>query len=113
MVTLSDAITKQRRVYYLGAYGSDASYELYYRLVRQWKDAGRRLFDQPERSSPAKPAGPLIGELVLQYFQHIRGFYSRLERCTSARHSRSSTSILAARRPPPSRRATWTCCATR
>jgi len=42
IVTLTDAVTKRRRDYWLGEYGSPASRERYHRLIAAWEAGGPR-----------------------------------------------------------------------
>lgn len=46
IVTLTDAVTKWRRDYWLGEPGSPQSREMYHRVIAEWEaNDGRRLFD--------------------------------------------------------------------
>ncbi len=45
IVTLTDAVTKRRRDYWLGEPGSPESRELYHRVIAEWEANGRRLID--------------------------------------------------------------------
>ncbi len=56
IVTLSDVVTKRRRDFYLGLYGTPESRERYACLLAQWESGGRRL---PAASD--KPKGPTLG----------------------------------------------------
>ena len=42
IVTPTDAVTKRRRDYWLGGYGSLTSRERYHRLIAAWEAGGRR-----------------------------------------------------------------------
>ena len=42
IVTLTDAVTKRRKDFWLGEYGSTASREAYHRVVAEWEANGRR-----------------------------------------------------------------------
>ncbi len=76
IVTLTDSLTKRRRDFYLGPYGSVASRELYARLLAQWERDGRRLPTDSHR--PDEPAcGPTITQLCLAYWQSIQGSYTQ------------------------------------
>jgi len=48
IVTLTDAVTKRRRDYWLGEYGTPASRERSHRLIAAWEAGGRR---HPDPSS--------------------------------------------------------------
>ena len=43
IVTLTDAVTKKRRDYWLGPHGTKESREQYHRVIAEWKANGRRL----------------------------------------------------------------------
>ena len=43
IVTLRDAVTKERRDYWLGLHNSPESRERYHRLIAEWEAAGRCL----------------------------------------------------------------------
>ncbi len=59
------------RVYYLGKHGTPKSKEAYARFISQLSQ-GR----EPERSRPVPVATPLlIGELVLQFWEHCKSYY--------------------------------------
>jgi len=47
IVTLTDAVTKRRKDYWLGPFDSPASRERYHRLIAEWEARGRRL-PEPE-----------------------------------------------------------------
>ncbi len=55
IVTLTDSATKRRRDYWLGAFGSPGSRELYHRLIAAWEAGGRRLPD-PDEFRPSRSA---------------------------------------------------------
>ena len=42
IVTLTDPVTKRRRGYWLGEYGTPASRERYHRFIAAWEAGGRR-----------------------------------------------------------------------
>jgi len=79
LVTLSDSITKERRDYWLGPYGSLESRELYHRLLGEWEANHRRL---PERPDPAGADnnGLTIAEMILAYHRWAQSMrYSEAE----------------------------------
>lgn len=45
IVTLTDAVTKRRKDYWLGEHGSPESREMYHRVIAEWEANGRRLPD--------------------------------------------------------------------
>lgn len=63
LVTLTDAATKKRRDYWLGAYGSAASRELYHRIIAAWEAADRCLPD-PADFLPASALTRVAGVLT-------------------------------------------------
>ena len=73
-VTLTDAVTKRRRLYRLGPYGSDASRELYARVLVEWEASGRRL---PETAADRDPGGMTVTQLCHAYWSAMRGHRSR------------------------------------
>lgn len=83
IVTLTDALTKKRRDFWLGPYGSPESRECYHRVIAEWEGRGRRL---PPRSMPsasvsASPGGQrlTINELILEYWAWATPYYSASE----------------------------------
>ncbi|GAB4550492.1 MAG: site-specific integrase [Phycisphaerales bacterium] len=74
IVTLTDAVTKRRRDYWLGEYGTPESRELYYRVLAEYESLGRRLPDPlgaaPAAASPTT-GGPDIDELALEYWRRV------------------------------------------
>lgn len=52
LVTLTDAVTKKRRDYWLGEYGTPESRELYYQVIAEWEARGRRF---PPRRALSQP----------------------------------------------------------
>ena len=75
LVTLCDAVTKQRRDYWLGEYDTPESRERYYRVIAAWEAAGRRLpaIDvNRERSDPSQTA---IVEVILEYWRWAESYY--------------------------------------
>lgn len=95
LVTLTDSRTKKRRDYWLGAYGSPESRELYHLLIAQWEAQGRRLPDlfysqQRMESQITKRAidggrdkqstHETINDLISAYWQWTKTYYSTSER---------------------------------
>ena len=78
IVTLTDALTKRRRDYWLGAYGSPESRELYHQVLAAWEACGRRL---PPPLTPSRrrdeEQGPLVSEILLGYWRWFNGHTSR------------------------------------
>lgn len=72
IVTLTDAVTKRRKDYWLGEHGSPESRELYHRVIAEWEANGRRLFD-PDFEKPATgddPEGGItISELCARFWR--------------------------------------------
>lgn len=79
LVTLTDAVSKKRRDYWLGTYGTPESRELYHRIIAEWEARGRRLPEPEEAgadSSPAKPSsGITISEVIHRYWPWAEGYY--------------------------------------
>lgn len=74
IVTLTDAVTKRRKDYWLGEYGSPESRQLYYRVLADYEALGRRLPDLPDAAPSAASAaagGPDVDELALQYWRRV------------------------------------------
>ena len=67
IVTLTDAVTKQRRDYWLGPHGSPESRERYHRLIAEWEAAGRRL-PAPIDDPHGPCAQTTVGEIVHAYW---------------------------------------------
>ncbi len=77
VVTLTDSISKQRREYQLGKYGSASSRTLYYQLLAEFEAAGKRL-PPVDRCDPDQ-AGTTVSELCLVYLEWVKGYYSTSE----------------------------------
>jgi len=77
LVTLTDAVTKRRRDYWLGEYGTPESRERYHRLIAEWEARGRRLPDPAVIDSPGQSAdgGPTVKEIVHEYWSWAKGYY--------------------------------------
>jgi integrase len=78
IVTLTDALTKKRKDYWLGEFGSAASHENYHRIMAEWESRGRRL--PPAIASPtngdADAHAITVNELVLAYWKHAESYYT-------------------------------------
>jgi integrase len=69
VVTLTDAITGQRKDFLLGKHNTDVSREEYKRVVLEWESRSRRL---PQ----VEPSRDLtIAELIARYWQHVEAYY--------------------------------------
>ena len=78
LVTLTDAVTKQRRDYWLGEHGSPQSRELYHQVLAEWEANGRRLPDPPNgNDGPA--AGVTVAEVLNRYWRWAQTMYSASE----------------------------------
>lgn len=78
IVTLTDAVTKKRRDYWLGEHGTRASRELYFRLLAEYEALGRRLPDLPDaapNAAAARTRGPDVDELAHQYWRRVAREY--------------------------------------
>lgn len=76
LVTLTDAVTKRRRDFYLGPQGTPASRELYFRVIAEWEAAGRRWpMLQPDTPTASDPNALSVGELVRRYWHWAKGYY--------------------------------------
>lgn len=74
IVTLMDAVTKERRDYWLGAFGTPESRERYHRLIADWESQGRVL-PSPEEPSGG-PAQIAIEEIIAPYWKWAQSFYA-------------------------------------
>ncbi len=76
IVTLTDAVTKRRKDFWLGPYGSAESRELYHRVIAEWEAAGRRLAALSAASDNPRPAdGKKIKEVIHQYWIWAKEYY--------------------------------------
>ncbi len=75
LVTLTDAVTKCRRDYWLGEYDTPESRERYHRLIAEWEARGRRL-PPADFQDPAAPhaSGVTISEVIHAFWQHARAY---------------------------------------
>jgi integrase len=69
VVTLTDAVTGQRKDCLLGKHDTPASKEDYKRVVLEWEANGRRL------PAAARASDLTITELIDRYWQHVEGYY--------------------------------------
>lgn len=76
LVTLTDAVTKRRRDYWLGEYGTSASRERYHRLIAEWEANGRRLPDPAvvDGGADAASGEVTIKEVIREYWRWARGY---------------------------------------
>ena len=78
IVTLTDALSGKRKDYWLGEYGSRASYERYHRLLARWEACGRR-FPPPEESESGEPRVVrcvLVQDISAAYWEHASSYYT-------------------------------------
>lgn len=83
IVTLTDSVTKRRRDYWLGAYGSPSSRERYHRLIAVWEAGGRRHPDPAdagiERGASAQPevadGRPTVAMVIAAYWRWTQRYY--------------------------------------
>jgi len=52
LVTLTDSVTKKRRDYWLGEYGTPQSRECYHRVIAEWEADARRFSEPGALSAP-------------------------------------------------------------
>ena len=86
LVTLTDAVTKRRRDYWLGEYGTPASRERYHRLIAEWEANGRRLPDpEPSVSAGRCLDGPTISEVIERRLGagHVTTILASTSRCSA------------------------------
>jgi len=73
IVTLTDAVTKRRRDYWLDEPGSPQSREMYHRVIAEWEANGRRLFDadfeKPPVGGDGDDDGITISELCARFWR--------------------------------------------
>lgn len=77
VVTLTDAETRERRDFYLGEYGTEASRQRYLALLREWEARGRRL-DQ-DRGPARAVVGPTVSQICWRYVHAVGARYSKGE----------------------------------
>lgn len=76
LVTLTDAVTKRRRDYWLGEYGTPESRERYHRLIAEWEANGRRLPHLQEAEGTADQ-GMTVAELIAEYWRWASSYYNK------------------------------------
>lgn len=76
LVTLTDAVTKRRKDFWLGPNASPESRELYHRVIAQWEAGGRRLSAlSVADDSPRSAAGLMVKRIVHQYWAWAKDYY--------------------------------------
>jgi len=78
IVTLTDSVTKKRRDFWLGEFGTSASRECYHRLIAEWEALGRRLPTQKPilSSSPSDETDtPTITVIIAAYWKWAKSYY--------------------------------------
>ena len=78
IVTLTDSVTRYRKDYWLGAYGSPESRELYHRVLAQWESGGRRLPVTLD-DKPADIAQVSVTEVLNAYWKWASKYYGHSE----------------------------------
>jgi hypothetical protein len=78
IVTLTDSVTGYRKDFWLGAYGSPESRELYHRLLAQWEANDRRLPVTLD-DKPAEIAQVSMVEVLNAYWKWAGGHYGTSE----------------------------------
>jgi len=80
IVTLTDSLTRQRRDYWLGEYGTPESRERYHRLIAEWEASGRRLPPPIYRhSAGAAGTGIRLVEMLRDYWRWASQAYDQGE----------------------------------
>lgn len=76
IVTLMDCVTRKRRDYHLGPFGSPESREAYHRVIAAWEANGRKLpSDADPTIAVAVHSCPSISEVVRDYWRWAEGYY--------------------------------------
>lgn len=76
IVTLTDAVSKRRKDFWLGPYGSADSRERYHRIIAAWEAGGRRLSGLSALDeNPPAGVGPRIKEIIHQYWTWAKDYY--------------------------------------
>ncbi len=75
IVTLTDSVTRYRKDYWLGRYGSPESRELYHRVLAQWESGGRRLPVTLD-DKPADIAQVSVAEVLAAYWKWATDQYA-------------------------------------
>lgn len=80
LVTLTDSVTKKRRDYWLGEYGSPESRELYHRVIAEWEAKGRRWPDlHPGEMTPGAPGALQLVEMLNRFYKWAEQFHDQGE----------------------------------
>ena len=69
LVTLMDAVTRERRDYWLGTHGTSESRERYHRLIARWESQGRTL--PPPEDAPAGAGSITLGGIDLRDLRRL------------------------------------------
>lgn len=73
LVTLTDAVTRRRRDYWLGEAGTRESRELYHRVIAAWEANDRRLPRHPrDEGTERAQDGPVIIEVIRDFLKWAR-----------------------------------------
>ncbi len=77
IVTLTDSVTRQRRDFRLGEFGTPESREAYHRVIAQWEANARRFPPQEAMRSSivVQSSGPCVSEIILEYWRWAEGYY--------------------------------------
>src|SRR5262249_42165330 len=75
LVTLTDAVTRKRRDYWLGEHDSPASRESYHRVIAEWEASGRRLPADCGVPGGSATGGVTIDEVINEYWKWAQGYY--------------------------------------
>ncbi|MHC4416871.1 MAG: tyrosine-type recombinase/integrase [Planctomycetota bacterium] len=78
IVTLTDSVTRYRKDYWLGPYGSPESRELYHRVLAHWESGGRRLPVTLD-DKPADIAQVSVAEVLNAYWKWATRQYGSSE----------------------------------
>lgn len=80
LVTLTDSVTKRRRDFWLGEYGTAESRELYHRVIAEWEANGRRFpTAAPCQAAPEEPAGLMLVALLREFYRWAKRNYDKGE----------------------------------
>ena len=79
VVTLTDAVTKRRRSFYLGPYDTPESRERYHRIVAQWEANGRRLTGLAETAPELGESSVSVVEVLLAFARYAKRYYRRTD----------------------------------
>ncbi len=73
VVTLTDAVTGQRKDHLLGKHNTAASKQEYQRIVLDWEARGRRLPDTAGKTELT------LAELIARYWRHVEEYYRHID----------------------------------